>query len=89
MGYKPAASTSTSVGSTTKSSGIQCFKCGGRGHVIKECPNNHVILVNDDGEYTSASEEEAEAGNVDDTHKIEEHTGCEFEHVVLLWLHKS
>jgi hypothetical protein len=78
--YKPAASTSTSVGSTTKSSGIQCFKCGGRGHVIKECPNNRVILVNDDGEYTSASEEEAEAGNVEDTHKIEEHTGCEFEH---------
>jgi hypothetical protein len=36
--------------------------------------------VNDDGEYTSASEEEAEAGNVDDTHEDEEHTGCEFEH---------
>jgi hypothetical protein len=78
--YKPAASTSTSVGSTAKSSGIQCFKCGGRGHVIKECPNNRVILVNDDGEYTSANEEEAEAGNAEDTHKIEEHTGCEFEH---------
>jgi hypothetical protein len=78
--YKPAAFTSTSVGSISKSSGIQCFKCGGRGHVIKECPNNRMILVNDDGEYTSASEEEVEAGNVDDTHKIEEHTGCEFEH---------
>jgi hypothetical protein len=35
--------------------------------------------VNDDGEYTSASEEEAEAGHVEDTHKIEEHTRCEFE----------
>jgi hypothetical protein len=51
-GYKPVASTSTSVGSTAKSSGIQCFKCGGYGHVIKKCPNNRVILVNDDGEYT-------------------------------------
>ncbi|XP_035816895.1 uncharacterized protein, partial [Zea mays] len=78
--YKPAASTSTSVGSTAKSSGIQCFKCGGHGHVIKECPNNRVILVTDDGEYTSASEEEAEAGNEDDIDKSEEHTGCEFEH---------
>jgi hypothetical protein len=72
--YKPAASTSTSVGSTAKSSGIQCFKCGGRGHVIKECPNNRVILVTDDGEYTSASEEEVEAGNEDDIDKSEEHT---------------
>jgi hypothetical protein len=80
MGSKSAASTSTSVGSTAKSSGIQCFKCGSRDHVIKECPNNRVILVTDDGENTSASEEEAEAGNVDDTDKSEEHTGCEFEH---------
>jgi hypothetical protein len=45
-----------------------------------ECPNNRVILVTDDGEYTSASEEEAEAGNVDDIDKVEEHTRCEFEH---------
>jgi hypothetical protein len=62
------------VGSTAKSSGIQCFKCGGHGRVIKECPNNRVILVSDDGEYTSASEEEAEPGNVDDPDKLEEHT---------------
>ena len=80
MDSKSASSTSTSVGSTAKSSGIQCFKCGGRGHVIKECPNNRVILVTDDGEYTSASEEEAKAGNEDDIDKSEEHTGCEFEH---------
>jgi hypothetical protein len=39
-----------------------------------------VILVTDDGEYTSASEEEAKARNVDDTDKLEEHTGCEFKH---------
>jgi Fe-S-cluster-containing hydrogenase component 2 len=71
MGSKSAASTSTSVGSTAKSSGIQCSNCGGRGHVIKECPNNRVILVTDDGEYTSAREEEAKAGNVDDIDKSE------------------
>jgi hypothetical protein len=28
------------AGSTSKSSGIQCFKCLGRGHVMKDCPNN-------------------------------------------------
>ena len=37
---KPAISSSTSMASTAKSSDIQCFKCGGRGHIIKECPNN-------------------------------------------------
>ena len=54
---KPAASTATSVGSTSRSSGIQSFKCGGLGHISKECPNNQVIIVNDDGKYESASEE--------------------------------
>ena len=49
-----------SVGSSSKSSGIQCFKCGGRGHVARECPNARTIIVNDQGEYESASEEEQE-----------------------------
>jgi hypothetical protein len=49
------------MASTTRSSGIQRFKCGGRSHVIRECPNNHTILVNDNVEYESASEEEHEA----------------------------
>ena len=57
---KSANSSSISVGSSTKSSGIQCFKSGGRGHVIRECPNNRTIIVNDQGEYESTSEEEQE-----------------------------
>jgi hypothetical protein len=84
MSSKPAASTSTSVGSTAKSSGIQCFKCGGRGHVIKECPNNRVIIVNDNGEFESASEEEVEEEYVDEAHEEEEHTRCEFEQGTVL-----
>ncbi|XP_066316097.1 uncharacterized protein [Miscanthus floridulus] len=79
MSSKPSASTTTSVGSTAKSSGIQCFKCGGRGHVIKECPNNRVIIVKDNGEYESASEEEVEEEYDDEAHEDEEHTRCEFE----------
>src|SRR6185312_15908850 len=79
---KPAISSSTSMASTAKTSGIQCFKCGGRGHVVRECPNNRTIIVNDQGEYEYASEEEQEAmdgGQLEDATKNEGHTSCEFE----------
>jgi hypothetical protein len=46
----PVNLSSNLMGSTIKSSGIQCFKCGGCGHVIRECPNNRTIIVNDKGE---------------------------------------
>ncbi|XP_066381687.1 uncharacterized protein [Miscanthus floridulus] len=79
MSSKPSASTTTSVGSIAKSSGIQCFKCGGRGHVIKECSNNRVIIVKDNGEYELASEEKVQEEYDDEAHEDEEHTRCEFE----------
>jgi len=72
---KPAASTTTSVSSTSRSSGIQSFKCGGFGHISKECPNNQVIIVNDDGEYESASEDRVG----EEAHGDEDLTGSEFE----------
>ena len=84
---KPAMSSSTSMASTTKTSGIQCFKCGCRGHVIRECPNNRTIIVNDQGEYESASEEEQEAmdgGQLEDATENEGHTSSEFEGGVAL-----
>ena len=79
---KPAISSSTSMASTAKSSEIQCFKCGGRGHVIRECPNNRTIIVNDQRQYVSASDEEQEVidgGELEDATKNEAHTSCEFE----------
>jgi len=79
---KPAISSSTSMTSTAKTSGIQCFKCGGRGHVIRECPNNRTIIVNDQGQYESASDEEQEVidgGELEDATKNEAHTSSEFE----------
>jgi hypothetical protein len=84
---KPANSSSTSMGSTIKSSGIQCFKCGGCDHVIRECPNNRTIFVNDKGDYEFASEEEQEVndeGKFKDTLEEEDHTYCEFETGVAL-----
>jgi hypothetical protein len=49
--------------------------------VNKECPNNQTILVNDQGEYESASEEEQEVdeGRFEDATKNDGLTPCEFE----------
>jgi hypothetical protein len=78
---KLANSSTTLEGSTVKGSGIQCFMCGGRGHVIRECLNNFTIIVNDRGEYESTSAEEREV--IDDRKfqdsEEEAHTYCEFE----------
>ena len=38
-----------------------------------------MIIVNDNGEYESTSEEDVGEGNVDETHEDDEHIGCEFE----------
>ena len=85
LSSKPSASTTTSVGSIAKSSGIQCFKCGGRGHVIKECPNNHVIIVKDNGEYESASEEKVEEEYDDEAHENENILDVNLSKVLFLW----
>ena len=58
---RPTSSkTNTPSSSTSRSSGIQYFKCLGRGHVIKDCSNNRVMIVTEDGEYDSSSEGECE-----------------------------
>jgi hypothetical protein len=75
---KPAASTS-SVASTGRTSNIQCHRCKGYGHMMRDCPNKRVMIVRDDGEYSSASDFDEDtlallatdhAGNED---QIEEH----------------
>jgi len=35
---------------------IECFKCKGRGHYSRECPNTRLLLLKDNGEYTSDSD---------------------------------
>nr|XP_020165395.1 protein PRRC2C-like [Aegilops tauschii subsp. strangulata] len=47
----------SSAQSTTHTSDIECFKCGGRGHMKRECPNEKRVLLTKDG-YASASDEE-------------------------------
>ncbi|KAL4333148.1 hypothetical protein GQ457_07G006390 [Hibiscus cannabinus] len=48
------------VGVPERSRDIQCFKCLGRGHVASQCPNRRVMLLRDDGEIESDSEEDVE-----------------------------
>ncbi|XP_010550291.1 PREDICTED: uncharacterized protein LOC104821189 [Tarenaya hassleriana] len=38
---------------------IICFKCRGRGHMARDCPNARVMIITDSGEYESLDEEEA------------------------------
>jgi hypothetical protein len=51
----PAAS-ATSMASTGRTRDIQCHRCKGYGHVIRDCPSKRVMVVKDDGEYSSASD---------------------------------
>lgn len=39
---------------------ITCFKCKGRGHMARDCPNQRVMLITEDGGYESQDEAEAE-----------------------------
>lgn len=46
---------------------ITCFKCQGKGHMAKKCPNNRVMIVTSTGDYESQDEnEENEDGSEDD-----------------------
>jgi len=52
---KPAGSTS-SVASTGRTRDVQCHRCKGFGHVQRDCPNKRVLVVKNDGGYSSASD---------------------------------
>ncbi|XP_062179398.1 uncharacterized protein LOC133884007 [Phragmites australis] len=44
------------VASTGCTKEIQCHRCKGYGHVIRDCPNKRVLVIREDGEYSSASD---------------------------------
>ena len=57
---EPTKETRTEPAKTTnpqRARDITCFKCRGRGHMARECPNQRVMLLTDDG-YESRDEEE-------------------------------
>ena len=58
----PSTAKSASIVPSSSSSGrardIQCHRCRGFGHVIRDCPNKRTMLIRDDGGYSSASDSE-------------------------------
>jgi hypothetical protein len=56
---KPAAPpTKGVVSSTGRTRDIQCHRCRGFGHMIRDYPNKRTLLIRDNGEYSSASDSE-------------------------------
>jgi hypothetical protein len=51
----PPAGAAPTMGRTRD---ITCFRCSGRGHVARDCPNKRTLLIHDNGEYSSASDSE-------------------------------
>ncbi|XP_044428442.1 uncharacterized protein [Triticum aestivum] len=75
---KFAAPSSSSIGSTGKTSEIECFTCKGRGHMKKDCPNKRTMLITENGEYESCSEPEEETEDGDGSDG-DEQTYCDYE----------
>jgi hypothetical protein len=45
-----------SAASSSRARDIQCHHCKGFGHVMRDCSSKHVLVVRDDGEYSSTSD---------------------------------
>ena len=43
-----------------KSSQTTCFKCKGKGHMMRDCPNTRTMIVDHLGNYDSCSDQEEE-----------------------------
>ena len=52
----PKSGVSTAA-SSRSSANIECFTCGGRGHMRRDCPNKKRVLLTQDG-YVSASDDD-------------------------------
>ncbi|KAF8095701.1 hypothetical protein N665_0325s0004 [Sinapis alba] len=49
-----------SPNSNTRTRDITCFKCQGKGHYARDCPNKRIMILKADGEYESQDEAEIE-----------------------------
>ncbi|XP_019184978.1 PREDICTED: uncharacterized protein LOC109179930 [Ipomoea nil] len=51
--------------SSTKPSGVRCFRCQGRGHIAKDCLNKKTMIINDFGDIQTESDQDKEMSNED------------------------
>jgi hypothetical protein len=54
-GAAPATGAALTTGRTRD---ITCFRCSGRGHVARDCPDKRTLLIRDNGEYSSVNDSE-------------------------------
>ena len=52
---------------TTKTKDVKCFRFSGRRYIVFECPTKRIVILKDNGEYTS----ESSASEEDDEEAIE------------------
>uniref|UniRef100_A0A7N1A7T9 CCHC-type domain-containing protein n=1 Tax=Kalanchoe fedtschenkoi TaxID=63787 RepID=A0A7N1A7T9_KALFE len=70
---------SSSIVSTGRTRDIQCLQCKGYGHVRKDCPSKRVLIIREDGGYSSASDLDEDTYTLlaHEKHEKEEHIGAE------------
>lgn len=61
--------------STSRTRDVTCFKCQGRGHMARECPNQRLMIITVAGEYESQDE-----GDVNMEEQDPEEVECELEY---------
>ncbi|XP_066161941.1 uncharacterized protein [Oryza sativa Japonica Group] len=71
------------MASTGRMRDVQCHRCKGFGHVQRDCPSKRVLVVKNDGEYSSASDFDDDtlallAADHADNEPPEEHIGAAF-----------
>src|SRR5207237_4108586 len=52
--------------STSRTAGIQCHRCHGIGHVMRNCPSQRTYIVTEDGGYISTSDIEEDDEDAED-----------------------
>jgi hypothetical protein len=59
---QPAASAAVSFNSMPRKRDMNCHTCGGRGHFKKDCPNQKVMLINEEtAEYETRDDADPES----------------------------